>query len=74
MIVNSEYSIIGDARNKEGLAAPFEEDETKFIYKIEDCGKESIHDFWFSHENKDLFTGKVVETLKVKDVDDNPTK
>lgn len=74
VIVNSEYSIIGDARNKEGLAAPFEEDETKFIYKIEDCGKESIHDFWFSHENKDLFTGKVVETLKVKDVDDNPTK
>ncbi|MCF8201489.1 MAG: SEC-C domain-containing protein [Crocinitomicaceae bacterium] len=73
-IVNSEYSIIGDARNKEGLAAPFEEDETKFIYKIEDCGKESILDFWFSHANKDLFTGKMVETLKLKEVEDNPTK
>ncbi|MCG9879077.1 MAG: SEC-C domain-containing protein [Bacteroidia bacterium] len=73
-IATSEYSIIGDARNKEGLAAPFEEDETSFIYKIEDCGNESIHDFWFGHENKDLFTGKNVEKLKIKDVDDNPTK
>jgi len=73
-IVNSEYSIIGDARVKAGLAAPFEEDENKFIYKIEDCGTASIHDFWFSHENKDLFSGKVVENLELKDIDNNPTK
>ncbi len=73
-IVNSEYSIIGDARIKEGLAAPFDEEDTNFIFKIEDCGKESIHDFWFSHKNKDLFTEKVVEKLELRDVDDNPTK
>jgi hypothetical protein len=72
VIVNSEYSIIGDARNKEGLAAPFEEDKTKLIYKIEDCGKESIHNFWFNHKNQDLYTRKVVETLKLKDIEDNP--
>lgn len=73
-IVNSDYSIIGDARFKKGLAAPFEEEETKFIFKIEDCGTESIQDFWFSYSNKDLFTEKVVEKLELKDVDDNPTK
>jgi hypothetical protein len=73
-VINSDYSIIGDARIKEGLAAPFDEEDTKFIFKIEDCGKESIHDFWFSHSNKDLFTEKVIEKLELKDVDDNPTK
>jgi len=73
-IVTSDYSIIGDARTLEGLAAPFEEDETKFIYKIEDCGKQTIHDFWFGHENRDLYKGKNIESLKLKEVDVNPTK
>jgi hypothetical protein len=73
-IVKSAYSIIGDARLLEGLAAPFEEEETRFIYKIEDCGSQTIHDFWFSHENRDLYTGKKIETLVVREVDDNPTK
>lgn len=73
-IVHSDYSIIGDARIKDGLAAPFEEEETKYIFKIEDCGSESIHDFWFSHENSDLFSGKVVDSLEVKSIVDNPTK
>ena len=73
-IVNSDYSIIGDARIKEGLAAPFEEDETKFVYKIENCGAETIHDFWFSHENKDLYSNKKITSLEVKDIVDNPTK
>ncbi len=73
-IVNSDYSIIGDARIKEGLAAPFEEEDTTFIYKIEDCGNQTIHDFWFSHSNQDLFTGKPITELQVKDVSNNPTK
>ncbi|BDQ12110.1 YecA family protein [Sediminibacterium sp. TEGAF015] len=72
-IVNSDYSIIGDARTKEGLAAPFEEEETDFIYKIEDCGTQTIHDFWFSHSNQDLFTDKTITELQVKDVSNNPT-
>ncbi|MCA0446770.1 MAG: hypothetical protein LCH54_11150 [Bacteroidetes bacterium] len=73
-IVNSDYSIIGDARTKKGLEAPFEEEETSFIYKIEDCGKQTIHDFWFNHSNQDLFTDKTITKLQTKDVSNNPTK
>ena len=72
-IVNSEYAIVGDARCKEGLAAPFEEEDTTFIYKIEDCNGNTIHDFWLAHSNQDLFTGKKVEVLVVHDVKDNPS-
>lgn len=73
-IVTSQYLIVGDARVKSGLAAPFEEEETKYIFKIEDCGNQSLQDFWFNNANKDLFTGKSVETMSMKEVDVNPTK
>ncbi|WP_165806483.1 hypothetical protein [Chitinophaga parva] len=73
-IVNSDYSIIGDARTKEELAVPPEEENTTSIYKIQDCGKQTIHDFWFTHSNQDLLTGKSISELQVKDVSNNPTK
>lgn len=73
-IVHSDYSIIGNAGTKEGLAAPFEEEETTFVYKIEDCGNQTIHDFWFAHANQDLFTGISISGLQVRDVSNNPTK
>lgn len=72
-IVHSEYAIIGDARVKSGLAAPFEEEDTDFIFKIEDCKGQTIHGCWFAHANQDLFTSKNVDTLQVQDVDANPT-
>ena len=73
LVVHSDYSIIGDARTKDGLAAPFEEEDTTFIYKIEDCGNEPIQDFWFSHANQDLYTGKSISPLEILHVEDNPT-
>jgi hypothetical protein len=73
-IVNSDYCIMGDAQTKAGLAAPFEEEDTNFIYKIEHCGQQTIHDFWFTHANQDLYTGKQINALDVTDVTDNPTK
>ncbi len=73
-VVHSEYSIIGNAESKLGLAAPFEEEETKFIFKIEDCGNQSMPNFWFSHANTDLYSPKMVNTMEMKEVDDNPTK
>ena len=72
-IVHPEYAIVGDARTKEGLAAPFEEEETKFIFKIEDSKGKTMHDFWFSNSNQDLFSTKSIVTLEVQDVKDNPT-
>ena len=73
-VVNSNYCILGDARIKAGLAAPFEEEETKFVYKIEDCQGQTIQDFWFTHGNQDLYSSKAIKPLSVKDVIDNPTK
>ncbi len=72
-IVNSDYAIVGDARSKEGLAAPFDEEDTSFIFKIEDCQGRTIHDYWFNHSNQDLFTLKKVKELKVEAVTENPT-
>lgn len=74
LIVHSEYCIIGDARTTDGLAAPFEEEETQFIFKIEDCGGKSIPEFWFGNSNTDLYTNKVISTMTMIEVDNNPTK
>lgn len=73
-IVYSDYSIIGDATVVEGLAAPFEEEETKFIFKFEDCGITPILEFWFNNSNSDLFSDKKIITMEMKDVKSNPTK
>lgn len=72
-LVHSEYAIIGDARSKSGLAAPFDEEDTSFIFKIEDCKGQTIHQYWFTHGNQDLFTSKGVEVMEVQDVKINPT-
>lgn len=72
-IVHATYSVIGDARTKDGLAAPFEEEETTSIFKIEDCGSMSIPAFWFAHGNADLFSGKRIDPMTMNDVADNPT-
>jgi hypothetical protein len=72
-IVNSDYCILGDARTKEGLAAPFEEEETMFVFKMEDCGSKPLPDFWIIHSNKDLFSSRTIDPLQVKDVATNPT-
>lgn len=73
-IVHSEYAIVGNAQCKEGLAAPFEEDETEFIFKIEDCAPQSIHDFWVSRSNQDLFTDKPIRPAEFREVTNNPAK
>ena len=57
-----EYMVIGDARMLEGLAAPYDEENTAHVLKIERPPSEmTILDFWFSFGNKDLFTGKPTE-------------
>jgi hypothetical protein len=59
-----EYLIVGDARKVSGLAAPYNEEETTNILKIEtNVGKGGILEFWFLHGNTDLFTDKNVEFL-----------
>ena len=58
-----DYAVIGDARKVDGLAAPYDEENTTFVLKIERPRSESnILDFWFEHSNQDLFESKTIET------------
>lgn len=54
-----EYVVVGDARSVEGLAAPYDEENTTYILKIErpESGS-NILQFWFRFGNQDLYSGK----------------
>lgn len=55
-ILIHEKIIIGDATTLNGLKAPFDEENTEHIFKIEFIkDKQSIHDFWFENANENLF-------------------
>lgn len=57
-----EYVVIGDGREVEGLVAPFDEENTKNILKIQKPRLDSnILEFWFDERNQDLFSDKTVE-------------
>jgi hypothetical protein len=59
-----EYVVMGDARKLSGLAAPYNEEETNNILKIETSIDEAgMLAFWFSHGNSDLFTNKKIEFM-----------
>jgi hypothetical protein len=54
-----DYVVIGDASTVMGLAAPFEEEATESLFKIERVSAHSnMLEFWFQHGNADLFSGK----------------
>ncbi len=59
---NFRYLILGDATTLDGLKAPFDEEDTSEIFKIEYIEDGStLLDFWFDHSNKDLFSIKTIE-------------
>ena len=56
------YVVIGDARRKSGLAAPFDEENTHDLLKIERVpARSNLFRFWDEHRNSDQFSGKTVE-------------
>jgi hypothetical protein len=60
-----DYIVVGDCTKLDGLAAPYDEEDTTHIMKIERMpdGK-SMLNFWFEQANTDLYTGKKVELQK----------
>ncbi|MDX2106770.1 MAG: hypothetical protein SFY67_10255 [Candidatus Melainabacteria bacterium] len=56
-----KYLVIGDANSNEGLKAPYDEENTNDIFKIECTGGVDFITFWMSNGNKDLFSDKDVE-------------
>ena len=61
-----DYIIVGDANTKEGLMAPFYEEETKEICKLDtDPDGLEIIGMWCKKKNSDLFTGRDVELAEL---------
>ena len=58
--------ILGDATTKVGLLAPFDEEHTTHLFKIEPFYNidSNILRFWFDNGNQDLYSGKKVEQQK----------
>jgi len=52
------YVVLGDATTVEGIKAPYNEEDTKQIFKVERVESERcILDFWINHPNQDHYSG-----------------
>jgi hypothetical protein len=60
-----EYVVLGYAVTKTGLVAPYNEEDTRELFKIERC--DDPFAFWKSHPNRDLYTSKHVDLQKFDD-------
>lgn len=57
-----DYAVVGDCTTLAGLAAPYVEEDTTHVWKVERIPTGiTMLDFWFDRGNTDLFSGKKVE-------------
>jgi hypothetical protein len=54
-----DYVLLGYATTKDGLLAPYDEENTRELFKVERC--EDPFEFWKAHPNRELYTAKHVE-------------
>ena len=50
-----QYLVLGDCTTKEGLAAPYDEEETSETLLIEELAGETLFDFWRENANQPLW-------------------
>lgn len=55
------YVVLGDADDPAGLVAPYDEEHTRSLFLIENCGDQTFFDFWVKQANTDQFSGRSVE-------------
>jgi hypothetical protein len=56
------YAVLGDATTLEGLAAPFDEENTKQKFLIQNTvGYHCLLNYWVAQSNRDLVSGREVE-------------
>ncbi|MCV0416322.1 MAG: hypothetical protein K5831_15760 [Brevundimonas sp.] len=53
--------ILGDASTVEGLAAPYDEEDTSQVAHLEPLPDQDVFTFWLEHQNRDLVTGRAFE-------------
>lgn len=57
-----KYVVVGDCRTIAGLKAPYDEEDTTNIMKIEEMPQgQNLLNFWFDNRNSDLYSEKAVE-------------
>ena len=57
-----DYAVVGDCTTLAGLAAPYDEEDTTHVLKVERIpAGTTMLNFWFDRGNTDLFSGKKVE-------------
>lgn len=62
---NFDYAVVGDATTVPGLAAPYDEEETDEVFKVERLkGGDDIISFWVVNGNTDQYGGKSIETAE----------
>ncbi|WP_170885604.1 hypothetical protein [Bacillus alkalicellulosilyticus] len=58
----ADYIIVGDCNHMNGLIAPYDEENTNYIFKIEiQEGNKNLFDFWRENANTDHYSNKQVE-------------
>ncbi len=65
---NFDYAVVGDATRVLGLAAPYDEEETDEVFKIErlELVKDDIISFWNNNYNSNQYDGKFIEKAKFR--------
>lgn len=61
-----DYVILGDAETLDGLAAPYNEEETRQITHLERLDAATdLFDFWLAHQNTDQISDRVIEPRRL---------
>lgn len=58
-----DYVVLGDADTKDGLRAPYDEENTQALFVVERCLEESIFEYWKRHGNTDQVSGRTFERM-----------
>lgn len=58
----ADYIIVGNCDQLDGIIAPYDEENTEYIFKIEKTlGSQNLFSFWLEHANSDQYSDKAVE-------------
>lgn len=58
--------ILGDASTLEGLAAPYDEEDTRQVAHLEPLIDGDLFNFWLGHQNQDLVSGRTFEPPRLE--------
>ncbi|MCW2236827.1 hypothetical protein [Azospirillum canadense] len=57
-----DYAVLGFATTHAGLVAPYDEEDTRELFKIERCEEDGdLFAYWRRHHDQDLYTGRRIE-------------